>query len=85
MSNAKITVPHQRKMWCYPVQFHSKNCCNLVDQFRSYICLAEVPWAFFISPIFNISEHNSKTTVPNQRKVWCNPVQFALSQKTAVI
>jgi len=25
-----------------------------------------------------ISEHNAKTTVPHQRKVWCYPVQFAL-------
>ena len=28
--------------------------------------------------LFNISEHNAKTTVPHQRKVWCYPVQFAL-------
>ena len=25
-----------------------------------------------------ISEHNAKTNVPHQRKVWCYPVQFAL-------
>ena len=28
--------------------------------------------------LFYISEHNAKTTVPHQRKVWCYPVQFAL-------
>ncbi len=26
----------------------------------------------------NISEHNARTAVPQQRKVWCYPVHFAL-------
>ena len=40
-------------------------------------------WGFFctlyyIPVTFLIIEHQAKTSVPHQRKVWCYPIQFAL-------
>ena len=35
-------------------------------------------FAFYYHKTFLLVEHQAKTSVPHQRKVWCYPIQFAL-------